>query len=106
MTKSEFLEKVVEKSGLEKAVVEQTLSTFIEIVIETLQKEERFALVNFGTFVVNERKERQGRNPRTGDPLTIPACKVVRFNPGKQLKDAIQGSKTEEKEDDKEEQED
>ncbi len=91
MTKSEFLDKMVEKTGIEKNVADQVLTSFVEIVTETLRDEGRFALINFGTFSVTERKERQGRNPRTGEPLTIPACKVVRFSPGKQLKDAIQG---------------
>lgn len=90
MTKTEFLDKITEKAGIEKNTAELVLNSFIEIVTNTLREEGRFALVNFGTFSVSERKERQGRNPRTGDPLTIPACKVVKFNAGKQLKDAIQ----------------
>jgi len=90
MTKTEFLDKVVEKTGVEKTVAEQVLTVFLDSIVESLREEGRFALINFGTFSVSERKERQGRNPRTGEALTIPACKVVKFSPGKQLKDAIQ----------------
>ncbi len=90
MTKNEFLDKLVEKTGLEKTTADQVLTAFLDCIVDTLQSEGRFALINFGTFSVSERKERQGRNPRTGEALTIPACKVVKFSPGKQLKDAIQ----------------
>ncbi|MBQ7585922.1 MAG: HU family DNA-binding protein [Desulfovibrionaceae bacterium] len=89
MTKAEFVEKVATKSGITKAQSEKVLESFIQIIEETLKTEQRLALVNFGTFSVSERKERQGRNPQTGEPLTIPACKVVKFHPGKQLRDAV-----------------
>ncbi|MBQ9537121.1 MAG: HU family DNA-binding protein [Desulfovibrionaceae bacterium] len=89
MTKNEFVEKLAEKTGLEKTQAEQVLNSFTKIIEETLQVEDRLAIVNFGTFSVSERKERQGRNPQTGAPLTIPACKVVKFNPGKQLREAV-----------------
>ena len=51
--------------------------------------EKKMTLTGFGTFVVEERQARTGRNPRTGEELKIPACKVVKFRPGKELKDAI-----------------
>jgi DNA-binding protein HU-beta len=47
------------------------------------------ALAGFGTFMVTERKAREGRNPQTGSPIKIPATKVVKFKPGKQLKDSV-----------------
>lgn len=89
MTKAEFIGKIANKTGLGQAAAERAFTSFIEVVTETLRDEGRLALTNFGTFTVSERKERQGRNPRTGDPLTIPACKVVKFSPGKQLKDSV-----------------
>ncbi len=89
MTKAEFVEKIANKTGLTKAVAEKVLNSFVEVVSETLRSEERLALANFGTFTVSERKERQGRNPQTGAPLTIPACKVVKFHAGKQLKESV-----------------
>ena len=62
-------------------------------------------MANFGTFSLSQRKERQGRNPKTGEPLTIPACKVVRFHPGKQLREAVDARMADGKEaaDDKDE---
>ena len=89
MTKSEFVEKLVAKTGLTKAAADRVLGAFVDTVNEVLRDEGRFALVNFGTFTVTERKERQGRNPQTGEPLTIPASKVVKFHPGKQLKESL-----------------
>ena len=89
MTKAEFIEKIATKTGLTKAVAEKVLNSFVEVVTDTLRSEERLALANFGTFTVSDRKERQGRNPQTGAPLTIPACKVVKFHAGKQLKESV-----------------
>ena len=89
MTKAEFITKIAAKTTLTQAVSERVVNSFIEVVTETLRDEGRLALANFGTFTVSDRKERQGRNPQTGQPLTIPACKVVKFHPGKQLKEAV-----------------
>ena len=89
MTKAEFVSKIAAKTGLTKAVTEKVLNAFVEVISDTLREEDRLALANFGTFSVSERKERQGRNPQTGAPLTIPACKVVKFHAGKQLRDAL-----------------
>ena len=89
MTKAEFVEKIANKTEVSKTIADKVLSAFIEVVCETLRDEEHFALASFGTFSVSERKERQGRNPQTGEPLTIPACKVVKFRPGKQLREIV-----------------
>ena len=91
MTKAEFVEKIAGKTELSKTVADKVLNVFVEEMIEVLKEEKRFALANFGIFSISERKERQGRNPRTGEPLTIPACKVVKFHPGKNLKDIVNG---------------
>ena len=90
MTKAEFVEKIATKSELDKAVADKVLNTFLDMVTQVLRDEGRLAIANFGTFSIGERQQRQGRNPRTGEPLTIPACKVVKFHPGKHLKEAIQ----------------
>ena len=90
MTKAELADKLASKVGISKTQAEAFLTTFNELVIETLLAEERFALANFGTFSLTQRKERQGRNPKTGTPITIAACKVVRFHPGKQLREAVE----------------
>jgi len=89
MTKAELVAKMAEKAGLTKADAERALTEFLKAVQETLVKEKKMTLTGFGTFVVEERQARTGRNPRTGEELKIPACKVVKFRPGKDLKDAI-----------------
>ena len=89
MTKAELIDKLANKVGINKTQAESFLSSFTELVLNTLREEERFALANFGTFSLSQRKERQGRNPKTGEPITIAACKVVRFHPGKQLREAV-----------------
>lgn len=89
MTKAELIEKIVAKTGMSKNTSEKVLKAFLESVEETLGKESKLALSGLGTFVVEQRSAREGRNPRTGETLTIPACKIVKFRPGKQLKDAL-----------------
>jgi DNA-binding protein HU-beta len=89
MTKAELVAKMAEKAGMTKANAERALTEFLKAVQETLVSEKKMTLTGFGTFVVEERQARTGRNPRTGEELKIPACKVVKFRPGKELKDAI-----------------
>ena len=89
MTKAELVSKIAEKAGLTKADSEKALNAFLSAVEETLVSEGKLTLTGFGTFAVEERKERTGRNPRTGEELKIPACKVVKFRPGKLLKEAV-----------------
>mgnify|MGYP000270120403 CR=1 FL=1 len=89
MTKADLVEKIAAKANLTKAAAERALNAFLASVEESLAKDDKLTLTGFGTFVVETRKERQGRNPRTGETLTIPACKMVKFRPGKMLKDAL-----------------
>lgn len=89
MTKADLVEKIAGKANLTKAAAERALNAFLEAVTESLVKEEKLTLTGFGTFVAEHRKARKGRNPRTGDPITIPASKIVKFRPGKQLKASI-----------------
>jgi DNA-binding protein HU-beta len=88
MTKAELVVKISEKANLTKANAERALNAFLESVEGNLVSEGKLTLTGFGTFVV-ERKARVGRNPRTGKEIKIPATKVVKFRPGKLLKDAI-----------------
>lgn len=89
MTKAELVAKMAEKAGLTKADAERALKYFLESVQETLINEGKLTLTGFGTFLVEERQARVGRNPRTGEELQIPACRVVKFRPGKDLKEAV-----------------
>ena len=89
MTKADLVVKIAEKANITKASAERALNAFLETVESTLVKDGKLTLTGFGTFVVEERKARTGRNPRTGDKIQIPATKVVKFRPGKLLKDAV-----------------
>ncbi len=89
MTKAELVGMMAEKANLTKADAERALKYFLDAVQETLVNEGKLTLTGFGTFTVEERQARDGRNPRTGEKLSIPACKVVKFRPGKDLKDAV-----------------
>ncbi|MBG0776460.1 MAG: HU family DNA-binding protein [Desulfovibrionaceae bacterium] len=89
MTKADLVVKIADKANLTKANAERALNAFLEAVEATLVKEGKLTLTGFGTFLVETRKERKGRNPRTGAEITIPASKVVKFRPGKLLKEAV-----------------
>ncbi len=69
--------------------VEGTLDAFLRRLVETLAEDERVTLGGFGTFRLARRKTRTGRNPQTGEPLVIPAARVVRFKAGRGLRRAI-----------------
>ncbi len=89
MTKADLVEKIAAQAGITKVAADKTLSAFLDSVQEILEKEGTLTLTGFGTFAVEERQERKGRNPRTGETITIPASKIVKFRPGKNLKDAV-----------------
>ena len=69
--------------------MEKTLNALINGITSILQAEGKLTLAGLGTFSVNERQERQGRNPQTGKPIKIAAARVVKFKPGKVLKEAV-----------------
>lgn len=90
MTKAELVEKIYAKASLpSKAKAEEALDAVIETLRDALASGDTVTFTGFGSFKVSERAERKGRNPKTGEPITIQACKVVKFTPGKSLKDAI-----------------
>ncbi len=89
MNKAELIDAIADKANLTKADASRALDAFIDSVTEALKEGDNVTLIGFGTFTVKERKERQGRNPRTGEPMTIKAAKIPAFKPGKSLKDAV-----------------
>ncbi len=89
MTKADLIAKIAEHANTTKANAERALNAFLATVEGTLIKEGKITLTGFGTFVVEKRKARTGRNPRTGEKMKIPATKVVKFRPGKLLKEAV-----------------
>ena len=89
MTRVELVAAMADKAGLAKKDAEKALKAFTDVVAEELKKGEKIQLVGFGTFEVSERAAREGRNPRSGETMTIAACKAPKFKAGKALKDAI-----------------
>jgi DNA-binding protein HU-beta len=89
MNKSELIDAIASASHLTKADAGRALDGFIKAVEEALSKGDSVALVGFGTFEVKERAERKGRNPQTGEEITIKAAKIPSFKAGKALKDAV-----------------
>lgn len=90
MNKSELIQAVAADAGLTKTQAAQAVDAFETAITAALAKGDSVTLVGFGTFAVSERAERTGRNPKTGEPLTIAAAKAVKFKAGKALKDAVQ----------------
>ena len=89
MNRVELIAAMAEKAELSKKDAEKALKAFTEVVAEELAKGEKIQLVGFGTFEVSERAAREGRNPRSGETMTIAASKAPKFKAGKALKDAI-----------------
>jgi len=89
MTKAELIDKVSSGAGLSKVDASKALDTTLNSIKGALKKGQKVTLVGFGTFSVVKRKSRKGRNPRTGDVITIPAAKIPKFQSGKALKDAV-----------------
>ena len=90
MTKAELVATIADKADLNKTSAERVLNAVLAAIQGTLLEEGKLTLTGFGTLAVETRKERTGRNPRTGKPLKIPAGKVVKFRAGKTLKVAVQ----------------
>lgn len=89
MTKAELVEDVARAAELTKKDAERLVELVFESIVETLNRGEKIELRGFGSFRVRERGARRGRNPKTGDPVDIPAKRVPYFKPGKELKELI-----------------
>lgn len=89
MNKTELVDAVATKSELTKQNSKKAVEALFETISNTLAQEEKIQLVGFGTFEIRERAERTGRNPQTGEEMTIPASKAPAFKPGKELKEAV-----------------
>jgi len=87
MTKSQILDYMAKKTGITKKQANLFLSEFVKLAYKEAKKS--FTIPGLGKLVLVERKARQGRNPKTGEIITIPAKKVVKFRVAKQAKDAI-----------------
>ncbi|MCB1631598.1 MAG: HU family DNA-binding protein [Pseudomonadales bacterium] len=89
MNKAELVDLIADKADISKASAARVLDATLEGIVAALRDGDQVALVGFGTFSVKQRAERQGRNPKTGEAMTIAASRSVGFKPGKTLRDAI-----------------
>lgn len=89
MNKTDLINKVAEKTGFTKKDTETHVNAVLDTIQETLAAGEDVQLIGFGTFEVRDRAERNGRNPQTGETITVPAGKVPAFKAGTKLKGAV-----------------
>ena len=89
MNKTELVAAMAEQAGLSKKDAEAALKAFTDVVASELKANGKVQLVGFGTFEVSERAAREGRNPQTGETMTIAASKAPKFKAGKALKDLV-----------------
>ena len=89
MNKTELVAAMADQAGISKKDAEKALAAFTASVTDELKKGGKVQLVGFGTFEVVERKEREGRNPQSGETMKIAASKAPKFKAGKALKDAM-----------------
>jgi DNA-binding protein HU-beta len=92
LTKAELIEVLAEEAELSKRQAGEIVELVLEEITEALRKGEKVQLIPFGSFVVRSRKKREGRNPKTGAKIMIPARKVPAFQAGKGLREAVGGA--------------
>ena len=89
MTKADLIDKIATDTGVSKAAAGKALNSVIDGIIKTVKKGGRISLPGFGAFSSVKRKARKGRNPRTGEMISIPARKIPKFTAGRAFKDAV-----------------
>ncbi len=89
LTKAQIVENIQEQTGLTKSKSTETVETLLEIIKESLEKDEDVLVSGFGKFCVKEKKQRKGRNPATGDEMMLSERKVVTFKCSGKLRDRI-----------------
>ncbi|MCZ2458171.1 MAG: HU family DNA-binding protein [Chitinophagales bacterium] len=85
MNKAELINKISDDTGITKTQANAAIDSFVDAVSKTLKNGGKVTLVGFGTFTLSKRKARKGRNPKTGEEISIKARKVARFKAGKEL---------------------
>ncbi|MBC7325723.1 MAG: HU family DNA-binding protein [Moorella sp. (in: Bacteria)] len=89
MNRAELVNAVVEKTALKKKEVDAAVGVICDVITAALARGEKVQLVGFGSFEVRQRAARTGRNPRTGEEISVPAARVPVFRPGASLKEAV-----------------
>jgi DNA-binding protein HU-beta len=91
MNQTELIAAVAERAGLTKADTSKAVEALVGTITDAIKQGEEVRIAGFGTFGISERGERQGRNPQTGEAITIAASKAAKFTAGKAVKDALNG---------------
>ncbi|QUY45767.1 HU family DNA-binding protein [Acaryochloris marina] len=89
MNKGELVDAIAESTGVTKKQADTTLSAAIETIMDAVSSGDKVTLVGFGSFEARDRKAREGRNPKTGEKMTIPASKAPAFSAGKLFKEKV-----------------
>jgi DNA-binding protein HU-beta len=89
MNKGELVDKVAEKAGISKKQADAVITAAVEAIQEAVANGDKVTLVGFGSFEPRERQAREGRNPKTGETMQIPASRVPAFSAGKQFKELV-----------------
>ena len=87
--KTQLIQMLADKTGMTKKDMAMFLESLVETLTSLLRKEEKINIAGLGIFKVADRKAREGRNPRTGEAVQVPAMKVPKFRAAKALKDAV-----------------
>ena len=91
MNRADLTAHIANSASLPKGTADKALDAVFDAISAALGRGEEIAIKGFGSFTVAERPARQGRNPKTGEPIPIPANKAPKFKPAKPLKDAVKG---------------
>jgi DNA-binding protein HU-beta len=89
MNKGELVDAIADKASVTKKQADAVLSAALETIVEAVSAEQKVTLVGFGSFEARQRKAREGRNPKTGDKMKIPATTVPAFSAGKLFKEKV-----------------
>lgn len=89
MTKAELVDAVAKKAEIPKATAARAIAALFDSIASALKQGDKVTLVGFGTFSVAKRNAREGRNPKTGEKIKIPAARVPKFSAGKSLKELV-----------------
>ena len=90
MIKADLVSAMAKAAGGSKVSAERALNALVDGVFDSLKRGRKVTIGGFGTFLLSRRAERNGRNPRTGKAIRIPACRVPRFKPSRSLRDSLQ----------------
>ncbi len=89
MTKKDIVLQITDITGIKQVDVKKIVQNTFDVIVESLLRNEKVELRNFGVFKIKERKARFGRNPRTGESVPVPPRKVVVFKPGLEMKQKV-----------------